>query len=183
MPNAAGGIAFAVLGLGEGKRSAGRWPPSANICRRASIASRRCRPRPTLATLGWALGTYRFARYRKDGKPAPKLVVPDGVDGAEISRIAEGVFLARDLINTPPNDMGPEELSAAARDLAKRHGAKFSEIVGDALLKKNYPLIHAVGKGSARAPRLVDLVWGRRRCAEGDAGRQGRRASTPAATI
>ncbi|MDE1986236.1 MAG: leucyl aminopeptidase family protein [Alphaproteobacteria bacterium] len=160
VPNAAGGIAFAVLGLGDGKDPL----TAAAFCEHLPAGVYRFETlpaSPALATLGWALGAYRFARYRKDGKPAPKLVVPDGVDAAEISRIAEGVFLARDLINTPPNDMGPAELSAAVRDLAKRHGAKFSEIVGDALLKKNYPLIHAVGKGSARPPRLVELVWGR----------------------
>ena len=110
----------------------------------------------------WAgsLGTYHFGRYRPKKKPAPKLVVPSGVDGAEISRIAEAVFLARNLINTPANDMGPQELSDAARAVAARHGAKFAEIAGEALLKKNYPLIHAVGRGSARPPRLIDLRWG-----------------------
>ena len=111
--------------------------------------------------LAWALGTYQFTRYRKAKPKAAKLVLPNGVDGAEIARIADAVFLARDLINTPPNDMGPEELAEAARALARKHGAKFSVIVGDALLKSNFPLVHAVGQGSERAPRLIDLVWGR----------------------
>ncbi len=68
--------------------------------------------------------------------------------------------LARDLINTPANDLGPEELEAAARKVATLHGAKFSAIVGDDLLKKNFPLIHAVGRAAARAPRLLDFTWG-----------------------
>ncbi len=160
VPNASGGIAFAVLGLGDGKDPLA----VAAFCEHLPAGVYRYETLPesrALATLAWALGAYRFARYRKDDKPSPKLVVPDGVDAAEIGRIAAGVFLARDLINTPPNDMGPAELSAAARDVAKRHGARFSETVGEALLKKNYPLIHAVGKGSARPPRLVDFVWGR----------------------
>jgi len=106
------------------------------------------------------LGTYGFARY-KQAKPKPKLVLPEGIDGAAVSRIAEAVFLARDLINTPANDMGPEELAAAARALATSHGAKLTQIAGEALAKKNYPLIHAVGKGSARPPRLIDLTWGK----------------------
>ena len=91
-----------------------------------------------------------------------RLVLPDGVDGDDLTRIAEGVTLARDLINTPANDMGPAELEAAARALAKQHGAKFRAIVGDDLLKQNFPLIHAVGRAAdpARAPRLIDLRWG-----------------------
>jgi leucyl aminopeptidase len=111
------------------------------------------------AALAWLLGLYQFSRYKEPSKRAPKLVLPPGVDGEEISRIAGGVFLARDLINTPPNDMGPQELAAAAAALAKRHGAKFRVITG-AALKKDYPLIYAVGHGSAREPRLIELAWG-----------------------
>ena len=111
------------------------------------------------AVLAWALGLYQFSRYKKPSKRAPKLVLPPGLDGEEISRIAENVFLARDLINTPPNDMGPRELADAAAALAKQHGAKF-RIVSGAALKKDYPLIRAVGEGSARAPRLIELTWG-----------------------
>ncbi len=111
------------------------------------------------AALAWALGLYQFSRYKKPSKRAVKLVLPAGVDGEEISRVAENVFLARDLINTPPNDMGPGELAAAAASLAKKHGAKFRLISGRQLAE-NYPLIQAVGQGSARAPRLIDLIWG-----------------------
>src|SRR5436190_1953752 len=94
---------------------------------------------------------------------AVKLVLPDGVDGEELSRIAEGVMLARDLINTPANDMGPADLEAAAKALGKQHGARFRSIVGDALLKQNFPLIHAVGRAAdaTRAPRLIELRWGK----------------------
>ena len=90
-------------------------------------------------------------------------MLPDGVDGDELTPLAEGVTLARDLINTPANDMGPAELEAAARALAKQHGAKFRAITGDDLLKQNFPLIHAVGRAadSARAPRLIELSWGK----------------------
>jgi leucyl aminopeptidase len=82
------------------------------------------------------------------------------VDGEDLTRIVEGVFLARDLINTPANDMGPAELEEAARALANRHGASFTTIVGDDLLKQNFPLIHAVGRAAVRAPRLLDMIWG-----------------------
>jgi leucyl aminopeptidase len=115
---------------------------------------------PRLAVLAFALGAYKFARYRKAEAYAAKLELPDAIDGAELSRIAEGVSLARDLINTPANDMGPAELEEAARQVAGRHGATIHAIVGDELLKQNFPLIHAVGRASPRAPRLIDLIWG-----------------------
>ena len=121
---------------------------------------RRARHDARLAALAFALGTYKFTRYRKAKERALKLVLPEGIDGNDLTRMAEGVTLARDLINTPTNDLGPAELEVAARELAKQHGAKFRSIVGDALLKQNFPLIHAVGRASVRAPRLIDLTWG-----------------------
>src|SRR3954452_8436298 len=116
-----------------------------------------------LGALAFALGSYRFTRYRKASDKAVRLMLPDGVDGDDLSRIAEGMTLARDLINTPANDMGPAELEAAARALVKQHGAKFRSIVGDDLLKQNFPLIHAVGRAAdpSRAPRLIELRWGK----------------------
>jgi leucyl aminopeptidase len=115
---------------------------------------------PRLAALAFALGTYRFGRYRKAEPPEVKLVAPDGVDAVDIARIAEAAMLARDLINTPSNDMGPGELELAARNLAGRFGATFTCITGDDLAKENFPLIHAVGMASSRAPRLIDFSWG-----------------------
>ena len=162
IPDAQGALASAVLGLGKGEdilalaTFAEQLP--AGIYRFADVPQACGGANGALA---WALGTYEFARYKKAKAKGTKLVLPADVNGAEIARIAEGIFLGRDLINTPPNDMGPEELAAAARDLAKKHGAKFSVIVGDALKKANYPLVHAVGQGSDRAPRLIDLSWGR----------------------
>ncbi|MCK9907878.1 leucyl aminopeptidase family protein [Microbacteriaceae bacterium K1510] len=113
-----------------------------------------------LAALAIALGAYQFTRYRKGEARNVRLVVPDGVDGEDLSRIVEGVSLARDLINTPSIDMGPHELEDAARTLAGRHGAKFAVTIS-ADLEKNFPLIHAVGMGSPRAPRLIDFTWGK----------------------
>ena len=113
-----------------------------------------------LAALAFALGAYRFTRYRKTEDKKVQLALPAGVDGADLARIVEGVTLARDLINTPANDMGPAEMEAAARTLAERHGAAFSSIIGDDLLKQNFPLIHAVGRAADRAPRLIDIQWG-----------------------
>jgi leucyl aminopeptidase len=115
---------------------------------------------PDLAALGWLLQGYRFDRYRKPVAPAARLVVPDGIDGAELARIAESVGLARDLVNTPANDMGPVEIETAIRALAEETGAVVTAIVGEDLLARNFPMIHAVGRASPRPPRLVDLVWG-----------------------
>ncbi len=112
-----------------------------------------------LAALAFALGAYQFTRYRKADVRNVRLVVPEGVDGDDLTRIVEGVTLARDLINTPSNDMGPAELEEAARALAKQHGTVIKVTTGDALAK-DFPLIAAVGAGSARAPRLIDMTWG-----------------------
>src|SRR6478736_3307494 len=99
----------------------------------------------TLAALAFALGTYRFTRYRKQhDEKELRLELPGNVDGDDLTRIVDGICLARDLINTPANDMGPAELEEAARGVAARHGAAFRSIVGDDLLAENFPLIHAV---------------------------------------
>jgi leucyl aminopeptidase len=115
----------------------------------------------TRAALGWALGGYAFARYKKQPEVA-RLVWPDGADRAAVERMAAAAFLVRDLVNTPAEDMGPAELAAAAQAVARAHDAKLKVIVGDDLLKANFPLVHAVGRASVRAPRLVDLRWGSR---------------------
>ncbi|MDP3547000.1 MAG: leucyl aminopeptidase family protein, partial [Phreatobacter sp.] len=112
------------------------------------------------AVLAWVIGQYRFSRYKKASAKPVLLVVPEGVDGEAVSRAAEATELARDLINTPANDLGPAELETAIRDLGKRHRAKVTSIVGADLLKQNFPMIHAVGAASPREPRLIDLVWG-----------------------
>ncbi len=127
-----------------------------------------------LAALAFALGSYRFTRYRKQDGKEVKLELPGNVDGDDLSRIVDGVTLARDLINTPANDMGPAELEAAARTLAARHGAEVRAVVGEDLLEQNFPLIHAVGRAAARAPRLIDLTWGEAEPSQGHADRQGR---------
>ncbi|MCI5110132.1 MAG: leucyl aminopeptidase family protein [Marivita sp.] len=113
-------------------------------------------------TLGWLLACYSFTRYRDSAAEHPTLVTPEGVDPARLSILAEAEFLTRDLINTPASDMGPEDLEAAARALAKQHKAKITVTTGDALLADNFPMIHTVGRASDRAPRLIDLTWGSR---------------------
>jgi leucyl aminopeptidase len=112
------------------------------------------------AALGWALATYEFTRYRKPSKKAITLVWPEGADRDAVTRTHEAIALGRDLVNTPAADLGPAELAAAASDLGTRYGAKVVVTSGKALLDKNYPAIHAVGRASSRPPCLVDLRWG-----------------------
>ena len=116
---------------------------------------------PRLAALAIALGLYRFTRYRKTEADKINLDLPQSLDGDDLERIVEGVTLARDLINTPANDMGPAQLEQQARMLAARHKATINVIVGDDLLTQNFPLIHAVGRAAADAPRLIDMSWGK----------------------
>ncbi len=114
----------------------------------------------TDTALGWALGSYAFTRYKKAKRLPATLVWPAQADRSEVERIAQGVFLARDMINTPAEDMGPEHLADAALTVARGYGATTQVIVGDDLLQQNYPTIHIVGRASSRAPRLIDLRWG-----------------------
>jgi leucyl aminopeptidase len=114
------------------------------------------------AALATLLGQYRFTRYRSPGTGAVKalLKVPPAVDQRLVMAMAEGEFLTRDLINTPSEDMGPAELQTAFEALAKRFGAQTQVTLGDALITQNFPMIHAVGRASPRAPRLLEMRWG-----------------------
>jgi leucyl aminopeptidase len=111
--------------------------------------------------LGWRLGEYRFAKYkRQDSPPGAELMKPEGADGAYVESAIAGTFLTRDLVNTPAGDMGPEQLEAAAQTLADAHTADLTVIRGDDLLQQDYPLVHAVGRAFTQPPRLIDLRWG-----------------------
>jgi len=112
--------------------------------------------------LGYGLGAYRFDRYKPSKSEAPTLMIPADADAADIKRQLAGVFLARDLINMPTNDMGPNALEAAFRALGDHYKANVSVIAGDDLLKQNFPLIHTVGRASAEAPRLLEMRWGKK---------------------
>ena len=114
-----------------------------------------------LAALGFLLALYRYDRFKADPAQKPRLVAPDGVDAGRIERIAAAVAFGRDLVNAPANVLGPEALEQAAVTLGEDFGARVAVARGDALLAQNYPLIHAVGRAAAEAPRIVDFVWGR----------------------
>ncbi|MCV6546566.1 MAG: leucyl aminopeptidase family protein [Cohaesibacter sp.] len=113
-----------------------------------------------IAVLAWHLGAYQFDRYKKSGQQWSELDWPDQIDREEVLLQAKGSNLARDLINIPANDMGPDELEAITKGLADSHGARLTVTKGDALLEHNFPMIHAVGRASTRAPRLLDMIWG-----------------------
>jgi leucyl aminopeptidase len=114
----------------------------------------------THIAIAWGLGAYQFTRYKKAAKTNAKLIIPEACDRAYIENIVESIYSVRDLINTPTEDMGPLELADAVAELAKTFNANITQLVGDDLLIKNYPTIHAVGRGSVRSPRLIDLRWG-----------------------
>jgi leucyl aminopeptidase len=167
LPNESGGVGGALLGVGDED-----WATQAPLLPGAlpgalppgdyRFASEL--PDPELATLAWLAGSYRFGRYKAENDVKPKrLVLPDGVDRARLLALAEALFFGRDLINTPANDLGPAELEAAAREIGSEHGASIKVTEGSSLLYDNFPMIHAVGRASERAPRLIDLRWGAER--------------------
>lgn len=167
IPGSNGGIGSVVLGVGDGQQGEPSGPSemltgllsaslSAGTYRLAADAGA-----TELAELAWALGGYSFSRYRRreNGSERARLRIVDA-GAARVINTAEAVWFGRDLINTPASDMGPADIEAAVRELAARHGAAVSVVAGDDLLAQNFPMIHAVGRASPRAPRLIDVSWG-----------------------
>jgi leucyl aminopeptidase len=157
--DANGDVGGAVLGIGDpldplsyahapSMLPATAWTPAGPIDPAARDALQ----------LGWGLGTYRFARFRGNGRPAATLAL-DAPDAA-IADVLAACVRVRDLVNTPTEHMGPEQLHDVVEGIAAAHGARFEAIVGDDLLARNFPAIHAVGRASHRAPRLLRLDWG-----------------------
>lgn len=165
IPAADGSIRAVLAGWGDHSARIRQWFNFASIAAKLPDGDYRIESgltRDTLkeAALAWLLAGYRFDKYAVQPAQKARLACPQGVDATRVELEAEATFLTRDLINTPANDMGPEALEAAFFDLAKRHKAKASAIVGDDLLKENFGLIHAVGRASEQAPRLLDMIWG-----------------------
>ncbi|ESX48363.1 leucyl aminopeptidase family protein [Mesorhizobium sp. C416B] len=159
LPGDNGSLAGALFGVGDGEGALAvgmlaRALPEGDWHFAAAPAE------PELAAIALVLGGYVFTRYGKKSGKTLRFALPLGVDAGRVRRIADGVFLARDLVNTPTSDMGPDELEKAVRTLAATHKAEVSVIKGDDLLKQNFPMIHAVGRASVGAPRLIDMVWG-----------------------
>lgn len=171
VPNAQGQIESVVFGLGAPASEAAaarslRALPSKLPPGQYSLAAGKPDLDPATVALAWALGSYGFDRYKAraaDAKAAAQWVVGAGVDVEAVLQLAKACALAKDMVNTPANDMGPAEIEAVARGLAQQFGAEISVITGDALLVQNYPAVHAVGRASheSRASRMIEIAWGR----------------------
>jgi leucyl aminopeptidase len=165
-PGDDGRLAGAAIGLGTaGARLRDRFALTAGAAKLPpatyALAEPAAVPALEVEALGWLLAGYRFRRYRRDeAKPGRALVCPPGLDAARIEAQAAAMAFGQDLINTPAADMGPDELEAAATDLARAFGASCDVTRGTALLDANLPMIHAVGRAAAREPRLIDIAWG-----------------------
>lgn len=162
VPNDSGGIKRVLAGVAVKPdlwsfASLPSQLPSQHIYHLAGTMSRED---ATHYALGWVLATYVFDRYRKSVKKFATLRLPAECHAEYVTHMAESIFMIRTMINTPTNDMGPSALAKQCQTVAKEIGAECKIIVGDDLLKQNYPLIHAVGKASADAPRLIDIRWG-----------------------
>ncbi|MFN9450921.1 MAG: leucyl aminopeptidase family protein [Rubrivivax sp.] len=110
--------------------------------------------------LSWLLGSYRFDLYRRSSREPARLQLRASASASRGAVMGEAICAVRDLVNTPAEHMGPAELAEAVQMLAKAHGARFQQTVGEALLTQNFPAIHAVGRAATRAPRLIELQWG-----------------------
>jgi leucyl aminopeptidase len=163
VPDGDGRVAMMLVGL-DAERPLWGWAGAAARLPKGSYRLAEGGPEAVsveVAALGWALGTYEFRRYKqKAGRGFATLQWPAGCDRGRVARLAGATRLVRDLINLPALDLGPAELAEAAAQVAAGGGAVFREIIGDDLLTAGYPAVHAVGQGSPRAPRLIDITWG-----------------------
>jgi leucyl aminopeptidase len=161
LPDPAGGLTAAVGGLGRRQGGLSLWHAAGFVerlpPRRFHLAQQFTRDEATQLCLGFAYGGYRFDRYRAAKSEAASVEAPPNADVQFVALAAESLRMARDWINTPAQDLGPVELAAAARGLAERHQAAYQEWVGEGLLAANFPTVHAVGRASSQAPRLVEL--------------------------
>ena len=162
VPNAAGALSRVLFGLETpAVRHRDRFLPGrlATLLPPGDYALADTFPDPFLAALAFRRSAYRFTRFRKIEAPQPRLAVPAGVDGPALARIADAIYMGRDLINRPASDLTPSALAEVVLDLGRRHGAEVAIIEGEAL-ERGFPMIHAVGRAAAEGPRLADLTWG-----------------------
>lgn len=160
IPDEAGKLGSVIGGLGDGKNPLAVAAISANLqAGTYTVASQPEGWQMSWIAAGWADGAYRFDRYLSKPAELPTLAI-SGDDLATASLEADAINLLRDMINTPPDDMGPDAIEAAIRDMAEQYGAEVSSIIGEDLLEQNYPMVHAVGRAATIPPRFVELSWG-----------------------
>jgi leucyl aminopeptidase len=163
LPDRDGRLGAAVGGLGRRQGELSLWHAAGFAERlpalRFRLAQEFTAEEATQLCLGFAYGAYRFERYRAARGDAASVAAPPNADMRFVALAAESLRMARDWINTPTADLGPAEFAAAAQRLAERHQAAYREWVGERLLEANFPAIHAVGRASSAAPRLVELRW------------------------
>lgn len=162
VPDADGGVARVLVIVDEspGMMTLAGLPahlPASMACRLAEDVDGET---AAALALGWALGSYHFGRYLSSDRNSAGLVFPGQADRAAVETVVRAVWLGRDLVNTPAEDLGPAELAGEVATLADRHQGDLTTVVGDDLLEKNFPSVHAVGRASSRPPQLVDMVWG-----------------------
>ena len=161
--DAEGSPSVALVGLGDGEGGAMSLRALPARLPAGDYALDEATPADGAIALAWALGAYRFDRYKQAPAPAfARLVAPSAIDVGRVGVVAGACALVRDMVNTPANDMGPAEIEAEARVLADAHGATLSVVIGDDLLDAGYPAVHAVGRAAvaARAPRMIEMTWG-----------------------
>ena len=163
VPAADGALGRVLFGLGDGAdpmvfRALPAKLPAAGVYRLDATPAGHT---PERIALAFALGSYRFDRYKAAGAERPRLFLP-AVDLTEAIAISHACALCRDMINTPANDMGPLQLETIAREVAEQYAAVMSVVTGDDLLAANYPAIHAVGRAAHpdRASRMIEISWG-----------------------
>ena len=163
MPDSGGALEFAIAGLGKRTAELSLWHAAGLAerlpARRFRLAQNFSAREANQLCLGFSYGLYRFDRYRSAKSDAASLESPINADMNFVTNAGDSLRMARDWINTPAGDFGPRELAGAARHIAERHRAEFKEWVGDDLLTANFPAIHAVGRASSNAPRLIELRW------------------------
>jgi leucyl aminopeptidase len=158
------GLARVLAGLGDGAGAmALRGLPAKLAPGFYALAPREGGPAPADIAAAFAIGSYRFDRYKaQHGEARARLVAPAGVDLDELTAVTHACALARDMINTPAADMGARQIETIAREVAEAFGAEIHVVVGDDLIEAGYPAVHAVGRAAIpeRAPRMIEIGWG-----------------------
>ena len=165
VPDESGATQFVLCGVGKENGFAGSALRMGTIAEKLTegfyeIASAPDDWTAPLTAIAWGMGAYKFTKYLKGAHKTPTLVLSDDMRPDETIALVTALCRGRDMINTPPSDMGPKAMQEMAQDVADTHGAKLSAIIGDDLLAQNYPMIHAVGRAAHEAPRLIEMQWG-----------------------